>query len=114
VSKQDFAKLDLILRMVAHLDRRLSKLSRAAFLTDLDEIDLTAFRLSVIGETTAKLSDELKARYPHVDWPAIYGMRNVIVHDYDAVLPDRLWAAYVNALGELTDICRGELNSEND
>jgi uncharacterized protein with HEPN domain len=109
VSKLDFSKLELILRMIAHLERRLSRLSRGAFLADVDEIDLTAFRLMVIGETSAKLSDELKLRNPHIDWPNIYGMRNVIAHDYDSVVPERLWAAYTGNLAELAATCREEL-----
>lgn len=109
MNNQDFAKLELVLRMIAHLERRLSRLSRATFLADVDEIDLTAFRLMVIGETSAKLSDSLKLRNANIDWPNIYGMRNVIAHDYDSVVPERLWAAYADDLAELTAVCRLEL-----
>jgi uncharacterized protein with HEPN domain len=112
VSYLDFAKLDLMLRMIGHLERRLSSRTRAAFLTDIDEVDLTAFRLSVIGETSSKLSPELKSRHPHIDWIAIYNMRNVIVHDYDAVLPERLWAAFANGLDALAEVCRMELGGD--
>ena len=110
----DYAKLDLIVRMIEHLHRRLSKITLAAFLTDIDEIDLTAFRLAVIGETSAKLSDGLKQRYPEIDWPNIYGMRNVIVHDYDGVVPERLWAAYANDVDSLAAVCLAELDSGTD
>ena len=99
--------------MIGHLDRRLSRLTRVAFLADVDEIDLTAFRLSVIGETSSKLSEVLKLRNAHIDWPSIYGMRNVIVHDYDAVVPERLWAAYANDLNELAAVCRVELQGND-
>jgi hypothetical protein len=33
-----------------------------------DEIDLTAFRLFVIGENANKLSEEIKARNPSLPW----------------------------------------------
>jgi uncharacterized protein with HEPN domain len=38
--------------------------------------------LQIIGEATAKLSEELKAKYPDVAWKAIARSRNVIVHQY--------------------------------
>ena len=109
MSGQDFHRLELILRIVGHLHRRLDPLSLETFLTDVDEIDLTAFRLSVIGETTATLSDALKARNPSIHWPSIYGMRNVIVHDYGAIEPGRLWAVFTKDIELLAEVCRAEL-----
>lgn len=43
MSNQDFSRLELVLRTVVHLHKRLDPLSFEAFLTDVDEIDLTAF-----------------------------------------------------------------------
>jgi uncharacterized protein with HEPN domain len=98
--------------MIAHLRRRLSILSLAAFLTDVDEMDLTAYRLAVIGEMSSKLTAELKARHVTVGWLAIYGMRNIIVHDYEAIEGERLWAAYAHGLDELARVCRAELGDD--
>lgn len=109
---QDFERLELVLRLIAHLDRRLGTMSREAFLADLDEVDLTAFRLSAIGETTNKLSAALKLRHPHIPWEKIYGMRNLITHDYGAIVPERLWAAFTDGLDDLAAICCAELAGE--
>ena len=109
MSNQDFRKLELIMQMVGHLHRRLDPVSLRAFLGDVDEIDLTAFRLSVIGETTSKLSEALKSRNSEIDWPSIYGMRNVIVHDYGAIAPERLWAVFANHIDPLAEVCAKEL-----
>lgn len=106
---QDFYKLELILQMIGHLHRRLGPLSDRDFAANVDEIDLTAFRLAVIGETTAKLSTALKGRHAHIDWSAIYGMRNIVVHDYGAIEPERLWAVFKNDIDMLADVCRSEL-----
>ena len=109
MSSQDFYRLELILRIIGHLRRRLDPISLHAFLADVDEIDLTAFRLSVIGETTVKLSEALKARNPSIHWPSIYGMRNAIVHDYGAIEPGRLWAVFTKDIEPLAEVCRAEL-----
>jgi hypothetical protein len=52
MSSQDFHKLELIMQMIGHLRRRLQPISLRAFLGDIDEIDLTSFRIAVIGELT--------------------------------------------------------------
>ncbi len=80
-------RLELILELVDHLQRRLSDLTYSSFVDDGDERDLTAFRLSVIGENANKLSDDLKARHPHLPWRQMYAFRNLVAHEYRVVLP---------------------------
>lgn len=77
-------RLDSILTMIGRLKRRLRDLSLPMFMADVDEQDLTAYRLAVIGETANKLPPELRARHSDVAWAAMYTMRNIISHDYPA------------------------------
>ena len=79
------SRLEIILQMIDDLDRRLADKSVEAFSRDLDERDLTAFRLSVIGENANKLSDELKARHPGLPWREMYAFRNLVSHDYGVI-----------------------------
>ncbi len=102
-------RLELILELIAHVVRRTADISKADFLSDRDEVDLTAFRLAAIGETSSKLTDDLKSRHPQILWTDIYAMRNVIVHDYDAVKPERVWDVLGHNLNALADVCRKEL-----
>jgi uncharacterized protein with HEPN domain len=111
LNHRDFDRLELIQSLIAHLRRRLANLSERAFYADKDEIDLTAFRLSAMGEACYKLSDELKLRNSRIDWIAIYGMRNVIVHDYEGIKPERLWKVITENLDEMEELCRVELGS---
>jgi uncharacterized protein with HEPN domain len=109
MSSQDFHKLELVMQMIGHLRRRLQSISLRAFLGDVDEIDLASFRLAVIGELTSKLSAALKLRHPCIDWPSIYAMRNIIVHDYGAIEPERLWAVFAKDIATLAEVCGKEL-----
>ena len=45
-------------------------------------LDSIFFRFIQIAENATKLSKELKARENKIDWGAISGLRNRIVHDY--------------------------------
>ena len=46
------------------------------------------------GGSTQRLSDEVKAQAPEVDWRALSGFRNVLVHDYlGGIDLERVWDA---------------------
>ncbi|HEU0099409.1 MAG TPA: HepT-like ribonuclease domain-containing protein [Allosphingosinicella sp.] len=107
---KDADGLRIILQLIDHLHRRLAPLTFDQFENDVDEVDLTAFRLAHIGETAKWLSEDLRARHRQIPWRAMYDMRNVLTHDYAAILPERLWTTAREQLEALERICREELH----
>ncbi len=63
--------------------------------TDLSRdrvLELALVRLvEIVGEAANKLPGEDKLRYPSIPWREIIGMRNRLVHGYDAIDLDVLW-----------------------
>jgi uncharacterized protein with HEPN domain len=110
---RDFLIFEQILEMIGHIDRRLQDMSEAAFVRDQDEVDLTAYRLQVIGEATRKLSDVAKSRHPEIDWASIYAMRNIIAHDYGSIVPARVWLVADRELEPLAAACRVEMQKSS-
>ena len=49
--------------------------------------------LENLGEAVKRLPDALRDGYPEVDWRAIAGMRDRLIHGYDAVDHAILWNA---------------------
>jgi uncharacterized protein with HEPN domain len=47
--------------------------------------------LQVLAESSRRISSELKATWPQVDWKRIAAFRNVLVHDYLGLDLDRIW-----------------------
>lgn len=47
--------------------------------------------LQILCESTQRLSPEVRALRPDIDWRAISGLRNIIVHDYLGVDVDVIW-----------------------
>ncbi|KRB86115.1 hypothetical protein ASE00_05080 [Sphingomonas sp. Root710] len=107
---RDIDLLEQILDLIAAIKRRTIGLDRGQFEIDRDETDLVAFRLAHIGEASHKLSVELQERHPDIDWRSIYGMRNVIAHDYGAILPRLLWKVVTTDLDILQSACRQEFD----
>jgi uncharacterized protein with HEPN domain len=38
--------------------------------------------IQVIGEAARMITDKSRAAHPSIDWPAIAGMRNRVIHEY--------------------------------
>ena len=60
--------------------------------------DAVLRNLQVLAESTQRLSDSLKSAQAEVNWRAISGFRNVLVHDYLGVDLERVWQIVENDL----------------
>ena len=59
--------------------------------------------LEIVGEAAARVSHEMQERYDDVPWPAIIGLRNRLIHGYDSVDLDVLWAVVSTDLPALAE-----------
>lgn len=64
---------------------------REAFLQSRLIQDAVLRNLQTLAESTQRLSTEFKRDHPDIDWRAIAGFRNVLVHDYLGVDVVRVW-----------------------
>lgn len=64
--------------------------------------DAVIRRLQTMAESTQRLSTDLTAQTKSVDWRAISGFRNILVHDYiNGIDLNRVWDVVENYLLEL-------------
>jgi len=64
---------------------------RDKFMTSHTLQDAVLRNLQTIAESTQRLSDDLKATHPEIEWPRIAAFRNVLVHDYLGIDMERVW-----------------------
>ena len=88
---KDNAYLADILASARIIQQHLSGMTRGQFLADLRTQDAVIRRLEIIGEAARHLSPEALKALPDVPWNLVVGMRNVLILDYDAVAPKRVW-----------------------
>ena len=84
-----------------YLIGRSAGLSLEAF--EADETLRRAFArsLEVIGEAAKKLPEEYRARYPQVEWRAMTGMRDRLIHAYFGVDYILVWDVVVHKIPKL-------------
>ena len=83
--------------------------------TDLFLADETLKRavvrsLSIIGEATKKIPDDVKYEWRSIEWKQMAGMRDRLVHDYMGVNYHIVWDVAKNIIPTLTTQIREVLN----
>lgn len=65
--------------------------SEEEFLGSVETQDAVIRRLSVIGEASKNIHLDLRGKHSQIDWRAIVGLKNVLVHEYFGVDMKVIW-----------------------
>jgi uncharacterized protein with HEPN domain len=57
--------------------------------------------IEIISEASRHIPDEVKARYPDVEWRSIAGIGNVLRHEYAGIQSEIIWSVIKNHLPAL-------------
>jgi uncharacterized protein with HEPN domain len=71
------------------------------FATDTQFQDAVIRRCLIVGEASRRISEETRQQLPQIPWKEINGMRNRLVHEYDELDLDVIWATVVTSLPSL-------------
>ena len=57
--------------------------------------------LEIIGEAAKKVPEDFRAAHPAVEWRAMAGMRDRLIHDYLGIDLELVWDVVQNRIPEL-------------
>jgi uncharacterized protein with HEPN domain len=89
--KDDAVYLGQMLEMARKVAYKLDGIERSDYDDDENLRLALTHLLQVNGEAASRVSRELRGAHPQIEWSAIIGMRQKVVHDYMNVDEDIVW-----------------------
>jgi uncharacterized protein with HEPN domain len=102
--KDDRVYLGHILRCISRIEEYVAG-GREAFSSSSLVQDAVLRNLQTMAESTQRLSHAAKQRRSDVDWAALAGLRNVLVHSYLGVDLDQVQRAIEEDMPRLKSAC---------
>src|ERR1035441_8620000 len=96
--------------------RRISRYigpGREAFHASEELQDAVIRNVEVIGEAAKRVSADARGRLQSLDWKAICGMRDVLIHDYIGVDLEEVWNVASSRIPELQTVLERFLAAGN-
>ena len=75
----------------------------AEFYRDARTQDAVLHNLAVIGEIAKRVDVAYRSQHPSIPWRSMAGLRDVLIHQYDRVRLNLVWAAVEDSLPELKE-----------
>lgn len=87
----DIEYLEFLLDCIQHLENYTKDVDEDNFLRNEEKKDACLTRIVVLGEYSARISEEVKNKFTEVEWQLMKATRNYYVHVYRGIDWRRVW-----------------------
>jgi len=98
--------LEDVLEAIRKIREFTAGLTLDTFSQDAKTLDAVVRNLEIIGEAVKHLPDNVRARYPGLDWKKIAGLRDILIHEYFGVNVEVIWDVVQHKLPDLEKAVR--------
>ncbi len=114
MSRDELMYLQDIANSCAKILRYTESLTQADLIRDQKCYDAVVRNLEIIGEAAKHISDDLRARFPDIEWRKIARMRDVLSHVYFGIDNDILWDVVQNKIPPLLAVISAHLDQSSE
>ncbi len=83
--------LEDMLQSMARIEEYLDDIDFIAFKTNYMLVDATIRNFEIIGEAAKNIPPKIQEKYPEIPWKKMYGLRNLISHEYFGIDYEMIW-----------------------
>ena len=107
IKRQYDIYLDDILTSMLRITEYIGDKKFIEFKQNYMTVDAVVRNFEIIGEASKNVPENIQKKYPEVPWKKMYGLRNLISHEYFGIDYEMLWEiATVNLPKNIEDIRR--------
>lgn len=89
--ERDRVRIQHVLQAILFIEEFVKESEFKKFINDNLLQSAVVRQFEIIGEASANISDDIKEKYPEVQWRQIKGFRNFLIHEYFRVDSIELW-----------------------
>jgi len=112
LDNRDEAVLDDVLRFANDVVDHVGDQDFERFVEDRKTQQAVMYAVATVAEATHRLSDDFKSRRNEIPWPMIWGMRNIMLHEYGRVDLPTVHRVATEEIPRLIDQIRRILSEE--
>lgn len=113
--KRDFIiYLDDMLTSISKIEEYIGEIEFLEFKKNSMLIDAIIRNFEIIGEAANKIPSEIKAKHPKIPWNKMYGLRNLIAHEYFGIDYEMIWEISKNNLPQNAKDIKKVIDDETD
>ncbi len=113
MSRSALEYLRHILDETAYLMDQAQGLTRDRFVRDATLKRAFVRSIEIIGEASKQVPEDLKRKYGHLEWKAMAGMRDRLIHAYFGVDYDLVWDVVANKIPALHRAIKAIVEAES-
>jgi uncharacterized protein with HEPN domain len=88
---------------ISYLEAESAGIDKVKFLGDETLKRAFVRSIEVIGEATKNIPEDLRDEYPQIQWRAIAGVRDRLIHSYFGIDYDIVWDVLINHIPVLAE-----------
>lgn len=98
VEREFILYLEDMLQSMDRIEEYLGELDFRKFKLNYMAVDAIIRNFEIIGEASKNIPKKIQKKYPEVPWRKMYGLRNLIAHEYFGIDYEMIWEIAKNNL----------------